>query len=159
MALWSASGSGYTLPNPTLSGGMMNQINQYFQDESATCNTGPTPGGCGATYLNTSTQGSLAGTGPYVLTSSDATSGTITLTARSGYWGGPDAVAIQPQIKTVIFKFVPDVPDSLFLPLMRSFGFAEWPVCSGYGFDSMRSSCRYPSRMVDGVCRAHGAPG
>ncbi|MDA4136520.1 MAG: ABC transporter substrate-binding protein [Thaumarchaeota archaeon] len=109
MALWSASGSGYTLPNPTLSGGMMNQINQYFQDESATCNTGSTPGGCGATYLNTSTQGSEAGTGPYVITSSDATSGTQTLTARSGYWGGPNTVAIQPQIKTVIFKFVPDV--------------------------------------------------
>jgi hypothetical protein len=53
----------------------------------------------------------------------------------------------------------PDVPDSLFLPLMRSFGFAEWPVCSGYGFDSMRSSCRHPSRMVNGVCRVHGVPG
>src|ERR1700728_3947070 len=37
-----------------------------------------------------------------------------------------------------------------FLSLMQSFGFAEWLVCSGNGFDIMQSSCRPPSRIVDG---------
>jgi ABC-type oligopeptide transport system substrate-binding subunit len=44
-----------------------------------------------------------------VLTSNQVTSNTITLTARQGYWGGPYSTPIAPQIKTVVFKFVPDV--------------------------------------------------
>ncbi|MDA4114603.1 MAG: ABC transporter substrate-binding protein [Thaumarchaeota archaeon] len=109
LAMWNTSSAGYKIPNAALTGTTQNKIDQYLQDLSSTCNAGSTLGGCGATYLNTSQQGSLAGTGPYVLTSNQLTSNTITLTARQGYWGGPYSKAISPQIKTVIFKFVPDV--------------------------------------------------
>ncbi|MGH9919328.1 MAG: ABC transporter substrate-binding protein, partial [Nitrososphaerales archaeon] len=85
------------------------QIDEYLQDLSATCNAGSTPTGCGNTYLDVSQQGSMAGTGPYVMASNNPTTNVITLTARSGYWGSPLTPAVQPKIATVIFKFVSDV--------------------------------------------------
>ncbi len=109
LALWNTSSAGYTLPNAKLTGTTTNKINSYLQDLSSTCNAGSTQGGCGATYLNTSQQGSLAGTGPYVLTSNNVASNTITLTARQGYWGGPYSTPIAAKINSVVFKFVPDV--------------------------------------------------
>jgi ABC-type transport system substrate-binding protein len=108
LALWTASSAGYTLPYPTLSGNFTQKAIEYFDDLSATCNTGSTPAGCGATYLNTSTQGSTAGTGPYTIASNDLSTNTITLQANPSYWGGPYPTKIDPQIKTVVFKYVAD---------------------------------------------------
>ena len=107
MALWTQSSNGYTLPYPTLSGGLMTQINEYFQDLSATCNSGSTPGGCATTYLDGSYSGSQAGTGPYAITSYSSNTNNFVLTANPNYWGGP-AGNIHPQIKTVNVNFVPD---------------------------------------------------
>ena len=80
---------------------------QYFDDLSATCNAGSTPSGCGGTYLNTSTQGSMAGTGPYTMTSDDLSTNTITLQANPSYWGGPVPVRQRPEDRG------PDQDDSL----------------------------------------------
>jgi len=107
LALWSQSGLGYTLPYPTLSGNLTQKMDQYFDDYSATCNAGATPKGCAATYLDSSTGGSLAGTGPYTIQSVDTASNVITLQSNPNYWGGPTN-SIHAQIPTVIYKYVPD---------------------------------------------------
>jgi ABC-type transport system substrate-binding protein len=114
LALWTASGAGYTLPYSTISGNFTTKAMEYFDDLAATCNSGSTPAGCGATYLSTSADGSPAGTGPYTITSDDTSTNTITLAANPNYWGGPyqymtpAGAKIDAQIKTVIFKFVSD---------------------------------------------------
>ena len=114
LALWTASGAGYTLPYSTLSGNFTQKSIQYFDDFAATCNAGSTPSGCGTTYLDTASTGSTAGTGPYTITSDDTSTNTITLQANPSYWGGPyqfmtpAGSKIDAQIKTVVFKFVPD---------------------------------------------------
>jgi hypothetical protein len=107
LALWSQSSLGYTLPYPTLSGNLTQMMGQYFDDYSATCNAGATPKGCAATYMDSSTSGSLAGTGPYTIQSVDTASNVITLQANPNYWGGPNGT-IHAQIPTVIYKYVPD---------------------------------------------------
>ena len=104
ISLWSASGSGYTLPYPTLSGNVTQKMGQYFDDFQATCNAQ----GCGATYLDSSAQGSLAGTGPYTIQSVDTSSNTIVMKANPNYWGGPFD-KIHPKINTVTIKYVPDL--------------------------------------------------
>jgi peptide/nickel transport system substrate-binding protein len=115
LAMWTASGAGYTLPYPTISGSNFTQkAMEYFDDLSATCNAGSTPSGCGTTYLDAAAGGSMAGTGPYTITSDDTSTNTITLQANPNYWGGPyqsmtpAGAKIAAQIKTVVFKFVPD---------------------------------------------------
>ena len=112
LALWTASSTGYKLPYPTLSGNFTQKAMQYLDDFSSTCNSGTTPSGCGATYLNTSTTGSTAGTGPYTITSDVLSTNTITLQANAGYWGGPyqfgHGQKIAAQIKTIVFKYVAD---------------------------------------------------
>jgi ABC-type transport system substrate-binding protein len=107
LALWTQSSNGYTLPYPTLSGNVTQQMNEYFVDYQATCNSGVTPKGCAATYLDNSVDGSLAGTGPYTVLSNDLSTNTITLRANPNYWGGPSGKVI-PRIQTLIYKFVPD---------------------------------------------------
>jgi len=112
LALWTASSAGYSLPYPTLNGNFTQKSIEYFDDLSATCNAGSTPSGCGGTYLNTATQGSKAGTGPYTIASNDRSTNTITLQANPSYWGGPYQFSggqkIEAQIKTVVFKYVAD---------------------------------------------------
>lgn len=111
LTLWNQSSNDYTLPYPTLRGNLTNQIREYFFDMAATCNAGATPKGCGATYFETSTQGSTAGTGPYILQSNSATTSDIVLTANPNYWGGPyqylGGSKIVPQIKTIDINYVP----------------------------------------------------
>ncbi|MHB1908097.1 MAG: ABC transporter substrate-binding protein [Nitrososphaerales archaeon] len=94
IALWKSQG--YTLPFPTLNGANATaNINEYFDDLVATCNTGSTPTGCGATSLigNSATLASgsnyapQAGTGPYQITSFNFATGALTMKAWSGYWG------------------------------------------------------------------------
>lgn len=103
--------AGYKLPFPTLSGNETNQITQYFDDEVSTCSVAPTPGGCGATYYDTSTNGSLGGTGPYILQTWNPTTQQIVLQANPNYWGGPyqfmGGQKITPQIKTIDINYVP----------------------------------------------------
>ncbi len=107
IALWSQASSGYNLPYPTPSGSVTDEMNQYFMDYQATCNAGATLKGCAATYLDTSTGGSLAGTGPYTVQSVNMASNVITLVANPNYWGGPSG-NIRAHIQTVTYKFVPD---------------------------------------------------
>jgi ABC-type transport system substrate-binding protein len=107
LALWTQSSLGYTLPYPTLSGNLTQRMDQYFDDYSATCNAGATPKGCAATYLDSSTGGSLAGTGPYTIQSVDTSANVITLQANPNYWGGPNGT-IHAQIPTVVYRYVPD---------------------------------------------------
>jgi hypothetical protein len=111
LSLWNQRSNGYSRPYPSLSGNLTDRINEYFDDLSATCNSGATPSGCGATYLDASVQGSLAGTGPYTLQSFDQSSNNVILTANQNYWGGALQYAggpkINPRIKTVEFKYVP----------------------------------------------------
>jgi peptide/nickel transport system substrate-binding protein len=113
LALWNQTSAGYSLPYPTLSGNLTNQINEYFFDQASTCNSGITPKGCGTTYLDGSYQGSLAGTGPYILTSFSSSSNDVTLQANTNYWGGPyqfmGGSPIQPKIATIDINYVPDV--------------------------------------------------
>ena len=107
ISLWSQSSQGYTLPYPTPSGNVTQRMDQYFDDYSATCDNGATPKGCAATYLDSSTGGSLAGTGPYTIQSVDMASSVITLQANPNYWGGPNGT-IHAQIPKVVYKYVPD---------------------------------------------------
>ena len=107
IALWSESSSGYTLPYPTLSGNLTQKMDEYFDDYQSTCNAGSTPKGCAATYLDSSTAGSLAGTGPYTVQSVNTATNVITLQANPNYWGSPSG-AIHAQIPTVVYKYVPD---------------------------------------------------
>ena len=107
IALWSQASNGYQLPYPTLSGNVTDQMNQYFMDYQATCNAGATLKGCAATYLDSSANGSLAGTGPYTIQSVDTSANIITMIANPNYWGGPNS-NIHPHIQTVTFKYVPD---------------------------------------------------
>ncbi|MGA2875306.1 MAG: ABC transporter substrate-binding protein, partial [Nitrososphaerales archaeon] len=104
ISTWKAAG--YTLPYTTLSGNSTQMIYQYFVDMASTCNTGATPSGCGATYLDNSVQGSLAGTGPYTI-SSVVSSGvpTITLAKNTNYWGGPSN-NMTAHIPTIVIKQV-----------------------------------------------------
>ena len=107
IALWSQSSLGYTLPFSTLSGNLTQMMGQYFDDYQATCNAGATPKGCAATYLDSASQGSLAGTGPYTIQSVDTASNIITLQANPNYWGGPNG-NIKAHIPSVVYKYVPD---------------------------------------------------
>ena len=107
ISFWSQPSKGYTLPYPTLSGGVTDQMTQYFMDYQATCNAGVTPKGCGDVYLDSSAEGSLAGTGPYTVKSVDTAANVITLVANPNYWGGPYG-NIHPHIQTVTYMFVPD---------------------------------------------------
>jgi len=104
--------SGYTLPYSSLSGNETEKIYQYFVDEAATCNTGETPKGCGATYLDLSSTGSLAGTGPYTIQSFDQSTNAIVLRANPTYWGGPFQYSggekTTPKIETIKVNFVPE---------------------------------------------------
>jgi ABC-type transport system substrate-binding protein len=115
VALWTTQG--YDLPYPALSGDALTMIKQYFYDEVATCGTGPTPSGCGYTYLDNSIEGSKAGTGPYYLDSHDMSTQAIVLQANPNYWGGPYQFAggqkIVPRLTTVNIKFVPDATTRL----------------------------------------------
>jgi peptide/nickel transport system substrate-binding protein len=106
ISTWSAAG--YTLPFPSPSGPWNTTIYQYLVDFASTCNTGITPSGCGATYFDNSASGSLAGTGPYTI-SSVVTTGvpTITLTKNSNYWGGAYN-NMTAHIPTIVIKQVPE---------------------------------------------------
>ncbi len=105
--LWSQSSTGYQLPYPQPSGNLTQKMTQYFDDYQATCNAGATLKGCGLTYLDSSVQGSTAGTGPYTFASVDQANNIITLQANPNYWGGPGG-NIHPQIQQVVYKYVPD---------------------------------------------------
>jgi ABC-type transport system substrate-binding protein len=107
ISLWSQSSLGYTLPYPTLNGNLTQKMDEYFQDYSATCNAGATPKGCAATYLDSSTGGSQAGTGPYTIQSVDTATNMINLQANPNYWGGPNDT-VHAQIPSVTYKYVPD---------------------------------------------------
>src|SRR5207245_6817711 len=105
LALWNQTSSGYTIPIPNLTGNLTQKITQYFNDEVATCNVGPTPQGCASTYLDTSVGGSLAGTGPYILKSFSTSTNNFVLQANSNYWGAPyqftGGQKIAPSIQTI----------------------------------------------------------
>ncbi len=112
--LWAASNSSYRqqnlLPYPALAGTLMNRIIEYFKDEAATCEAGSTPIGCAITYMDSSAEGSQAGTGPYTL-QSVAINRSVVLQSRDDYWGGPyqflGGRKISPAIQTVLIKNVP----------------------------------------------------
>jgi peptide/nickel transport system substrate-binding protein len=111
LGLWTQSSNGYSLPFPTISGNLSNQINQYFMDEVNTCKTGVTSNGCGTTYLDTSMTGSLAGTGPYTLQSFNPSTNEILLKSNPDYWGAAyqflGGEKIVPQFGTIDVKYVP----------------------------------------------------
>ena len=112
--LWNQSSNSYSLPYSKLTGGNESEmIYRYLLDEVATCNSGITPSGCAATYLDGSYDGSNAGTGPYTIQSVGKSTNNIILLANPNYWGGPyqfmGGNKIIPQIKTIIIKYVPSV--------------------------------------------------
>ena len=116
VGLWNQTSTGYTLPYPTLTGSLSNMIHEYFDDEVATCNAGITPKGCGETFLDpglSQPTPSLAGTGPYIITSVDQ-SGDIVYKANPNYWGGPfqfmGGQKIVPYFTTVDVKVVYSTP-------------------------------------------------
>ena len=113
ISLWQKSSSGYKIPFGSLSGNLTTQISQYFNDEAATCNSGITPKGCASTYLDGSYNGSLAGTGPYILSSFSPSTNDFVLSSNSHYWGGPyqftGGAKITPKIKTININFVPQI--------------------------------------------------
>jgi ABC-type transport system substrate-binding protein len=113
LALWSQQSTGYSLPNPSPNGNATTMINQYFMDEVATCNTGITPGGCGTTYLDASSDGSTAGTGPYVMQNVSLSTNDIVFQSNPNYWGGPyqfnGGSKIEAQIKTIDVLYTPSL--------------------------------------------------
>ena len=111
LSLWTQANLGYTLPYASLSGNLTERIYQYLVDEGSTCNTGDSPGGCATTYLTLSSQGSMAGTGPYILVSFNPSTNDIVLRANPSYWGGAyqymgGAKAV-PHISTIYVNYVP----------------------------------------------------
>jgi ABC-type transport system substrate-binding protein len=83
-----------------VSGGVINYTAYY--DHSA---------GNGTTYLDNSYHGSLAGTGPYEITSVNPTTYEIKLAANSNYWGGPPGYQfgkIKPTIANIDIEDVSD---------------------------------------------------
>lgn len=113
LAIWNKSSNGYTLPYPTLNGNLSSQMNEYYKDEVSTCGVGATPAGCGVTYLDYSDNGSLAGTGPYILQSYDQSTNDIVLQVNPNYWGGPyqysSGSKIIPTFTRIDIKFVPQL--------------------------------------------------
>lgn len=109
LSSWRASSNDYSLPYPTPSGNASQIINQYFMDEVATCNAGVTPKGCGATYIDLDSQGSLASTGPYIIENFSASTSDFVLKANPNYWGGSLAQKIQPQFTTIDINYVPSL--------------------------------------------------
>ncbi len=112
LAMWNQSSTGYNLPYPTLTGANYTaKINQYFLDEVATCDSGATPKGCGTTYLDSSASGSLAGTGPYTISSASQTTNNIILKANPSFWGAPYQFSggqkITPHFQTININYVP----------------------------------------------------
>ena len=89
LSLWSASSNGYSLPFAAPSGNATQAINEYFMDEVATCNSGATPKGCGATYIDSDAHGSLASTGPYTIANFSSSTNDFVLKSNANYWGGP----------------------------------------------------------------------
>ena len=113
LALWSNPSNGYKLPYTSLSGNFTQRINEYFLDEVNTCGTGATPSGCGVTYLDYSQNGSLAGSGPYILSSFDLTTNDFVLHVNPSYWGGPfqftGGEKIVPTFKTIDINYIPQL--------------------------------------------------
>ena len=113
LATWNQTSTGYKLPYPVLSGNLSSQINQYFSDLVSTCDAGVTPKGCGSTYLAESSGGSLAGTGPYEITSISPQSNNIVLNSNPNYWGGPNQFTggskIAAKIKTINILYTPEI--------------------------------------------------
>jgi ABC-type transport system substrate-binding protein len=111
LALWNQSSTGYTLPYANLSGNLTQQIHEYFLDEVATCNSGITPTGCGTTYLDGSSNGSEAGTGPYIMQSFNPSTDDFVFKVNSHYWGGGwqflGGKKLVPAYQTVNVNFVP----------------------------------------------------
>ena len=112
LSQWLNPSSGYTLPYPNPSGNATQLIDEYLQDQVATCDSGITPKGCGMTYLDGSYNGSLAGTGPYILKSVGESTSDISLVANPNYWGSPfqflnGSQKLSPQIKSIAVNFVP----------------------------------------------------
>lgn len=103
--MWTKSGTGYSIPYTTLTGNTTAMMNEYMYDYSATCNSGITPKGCAATYLDGSYNGSLAGTGPYIIQSFNPSTNDVVLQKNTHYWGGP--LHIQAQIPTININYVP----------------------------------------------------
>ncbi len=109
LSLWSASSNGYSLPFAAPSGNATQAINEYFMDEVATCNSGATPKGCGATYIDSDAHGSLASTGPYTIANFSSSTNDFVLKSNANYWGGPYSQKIQPQFTTVNINYVPSL--------------------------------------------------
>jgi ABC-type transport system substrate-binding protein len=110
LALWNQSSTGYKLPYPSLSGNLTTMMGQYFDDLANTCNAGITPSGCATSYLYFSDNGSLAGTGPYILKSASSVTNDVMLQANPSYWGEPYQFSggekILPRIQTIEINFV-----------------------------------------------------
>jgi ABC-type transport system substrate-binding protein len=109
MAFWASNKvwSGSATPPSPITGNYTQQIKAYLEDLSAGC----TSKGCAETYydaISASRTNSLGGTGPYVLTSVDATSHNFVLTNNTAYWGGPTG-NIHGQIGTININYVPDI--------------------------------------------------
>jgi hypothetical protein len=127
----------YTLPYYPLSGSEMQMMTEYFYDEAATCNVGITPNGCGATYLDSPTGGSRAGTGPYLLQSFNPSTDDLVLAANPHYWGGPLALVKQ-QIQTVDINYVPAEAQRV----------SDLKVAAGSGF-AMYVDVQNPPDVID----------
>jgi ABC-type transport system substrate-binding protein len=106
VTLWKQSSNQYSLPYPTLSGNSTTQIKQYLYDLASTCNSGVTPGGCGASYIQNS--GPSASTGPYYIVGWDHTTNVETWQSNPNYWGGAWATKIKPGFKTIVLKNIVD---------------------------------------------------
>ena len=99
-----------------LTGNESEQTNQYFLDETSTCDAGITPSGCATTFLEAKNPGagtSMAGTGPYVISSVDLETNDIVLQANPNYWGGPyqymGGAKVVPEIKTIDYNYAPSL--------------------------------------------------
>ena len=113
LATWTSPAAKYLLPYPNLDGlSLISKIDYYLKDEAATCDRELTPVGCATTYLDVSAQGSLGGTGPYVIQSTSNGLNDTVLESNANYWGGPYQLPngnnrIIPHFQTIYIKYVP----------------------------------------------------
>jgi peptide/nickel transport system substrate-binding protein len=84
--------------------------------------------------INVNQQQTDVGTGPYILTNWDRTTGDVTLQYNPNYWGGPDG-SIHPTIQTILIKQVNDANTRDLDFKSGTADIATIPIATGQIFD------------------------
>jgi len=96
-------------------------------------------------------QASLSvGTGPYMLSSWDRTTGDVTLSANSHYWGGPGG-SIHPTIQTILIKNVNDPNAREFDLKSGKAQITSIPITNGQIFDLVNRTRWFATHTIQSI--------